>query len=283
MRTIIARNAHQALAESCFQLHHFGVTDGDGGKVLPIPTSTLVASPTERVAFYSGLDPFQALLGSARDIAEVRLNCMVGAGKALKDMPDARATMHSGECDSIGAAFAQIDLDGKVQLMACSSQTNVLGEADDLVLLSMIQSYIAHAAGREVGVLWHSSFRPSCDVSQLDLLSEVADHAPTPPAQFEDPYSMGSITDTIPLLSIPAGRWYRELVQFFVSERYDSVDYVDPFIQHVLAPAHRAKRLYDDAAPLATVQRAIGEIAAQDWMQACLQWVNATTQYETSE
>ena len=282
MRTIIARNAHQALAESCFQLHHFGVTDEGGGKVLPIPTSTLITNTNERVAFYSGLNPFDALLGAARNIAEVRTECMVGAGKALKSRPDARVTMTGEQCDPLGVIFAQVDLDGKLQLMGCSSETNVLHEADDLVYLSMVQAYIAHASGREAGVLWHTSMSPSCDVRQLDLLSEVAGHAPQPPAQFEDPYSTGSMTDTIPLLSIPAGRWFRELVQFFVSEAYDSVEYVDPFIQHVLAPAHRARRLHEEGAPLASVQRAIGEIAAQDWMQACLQYVNASTKSEIS-
>tara|TARA_R110002153_G_scaffold233219_1_gene386608 strand:- start:35 stop:883 length:849 start_codon:yes stop_codon:yes gene_type:complete len=282
MRTIIARNAHQALAESAFQLHHFGATDECGGKVLPIPTSTLITNSSERVAFYAGLNPFNALLTAARNMAEVRTEHVVDAGKALKNRPDARVTMTGEQCDPLGVIYAQVDLDGKIQVMGCSSETNVIHEADDLVYLSMVQAYIARASGREPGVLWHTSMSPSCEVSQLDLLSDVADQAPTPPAQFNDPYSSGTVTDTIPLLSIPAGRWFRELVQFFVSERYDSVDYVDPFIQHVLAPAHRAEQLYLESAPLDAVQRAIGEIAAQDWMQACLQWVNANTKSEIS-
>tara|TARA_R110000737_G_scaffold47134_7_gene67095 strand:+ start:10879 stop:11718 length:840 start_codon:yes stop_codon:yes gene_type:complete len=279
MRTIIARNTHQALAESCFQLNSFGADEPDGGKVLPIPSTTLITNSSERVASYGGLDPFQALLDGAQRLSEVR-NLKVAGGE-LKARPDARITLYGDARENIAAVFAHVDLDGKVQLMACSNESNVLEQSDDLVFLSMLQGYLAHACGRELGVLWHTSMSPTADANQLEILSSLAAHAPQPPNQFDDPYSSGSISDTIPLLSIPAGRWHRELVQFF--EVFDSVEYVDPFIQHVLAPTHRAKRLYDDAAPLATVQRAVGEIAAQDWMQACLAWVNATTKYETSE
>tara|TARA_R110002153_G_scaffold116529_1_gene260208 strand:+ start:40 stop:882 length:843 start_codon:yes stop_codon:yes gene_type:complete len=280
MRTIIARNFHQAIAESCYQLEHFGTTSSEGGKVLPIPSTTLVTNPNERVAFYSGLDPFEALLGGAQGIAEGRLEYLEHSGRALKSRSDALITLHGSGCDSINTVFAQVDLDGKVQLMACSSETNVLKQAEDFVFLSMVQSYLAHATGREPGVLWHTSMSPVVDPHQLELLSDVSGHAPEPPAQFEDPYSTGSMTDTIPLLSIPAGRWFRELVQFFGA--FDAVEYIDPFIQHVLAPAHRARRLHEEHAPLASVQRAIGEIAAQDWMQACLQYVNANTKSEIS-
>tara|TARA_R110002167_G_scaffold143958_2_gene333647 strand:- start:7051 stop:7926 length:876 start_codon:yes stop_codon:yes gene_type:complete len=278
MRTIIARNAHQAMAESCFQLDSFGVTDEDGGKVLPIPTASTIVAPLERVALYPALEPFDALLGGARDLAEKRHDHVGFCAEALKKDPSTRVTLRpTGECDSIGVIYIQVDLDGKVMLMACSSITDVVLEYADLVYLSMVLEYVATTCRREPGALWHTSMRPSAREPMLGIVAAIGKHAPQPPNPFVDPYSAGTLTNTIPLLSIPRGRFDRELVQFFSNDTYDSVDYIDPFIQHVLAPAHRAYRLYLEDAAVPVVQRAIGEISAQDWMQACLLWVKTTT------
>jgi hypothetical protein len=271
MRTIIVRNAHQALAESCFQLDKFGTSNSEGGKTLPIPSTTTILVPLERVALYAQLQPFDALLGSARDLAEGRLEHVATCAKHLKAKPDTRVTLRpTGECDNIGAVYVQVDMDGKVAMMACCSHTDVILESADMVYLSMVLEYIATTCKREAGALWITSMSPYFREPMAATVAAIASHAPQPPAQYEDPYSSDVIQNTMPLMSIPAGRWDRELKQFFNDDTYDSVEYIDPFIQHVLAPAHRAYRLFLEDAAIPVVQRAIGEISAQDWMQACL-------------
>mgnify|MGYP003631191212 CR=1 FL=1 len=275
MRTIIARNAHQALAESCYQLDTFGVTDADGGKVMPIPTTTTILAPLERVPSYADLDPFALLMNAAEELAEGRFPHVVDGAKALKANPDTRVTLTNEGCDSIGSILVQVDMDGKVMMLASSANTTVMADPADLVYLSMVLELMASVSGREAGCLWSTNMRPHSNPNDARV-HRIAQFAPQPPAQFEDPYSLGKVTNTIPLLSIPVNRYMRELVQFF-GGAYDTVDYIDPFIQHVLAPAHRANRLYHGDAAVPVVQRAIGEIAAQDWMQACQHWVTSTT------
>jgi len=271
MRTILARNAHQALAESCFQLDSFGATNSDGGKTLPIPTNTTILMPLERVQLYGVMFPLPALITACSDLADERLRNVSHGAKALEKDSSVQVTLHpSDPCDDIGVAYVRVDMDGKVQMMACCPRTNVIEEASDIVYLSMVMEYVATVCKREVGALWITSMSPQCSSAQLDVVKELAKYAPQPPNQFDDPYSLGVIKNTIPLMSIPSGRWDRELKQFFSNETFDAVDYVDPFIQNVLAPAHRAHKLLVEQAPIAQVQRAIGEIASQDWMQACL-------------
>ena len=269
MRNIISRNAHQALAESCYQVHQFGVDNAMGGKTLPIPSSTLLVSPLERVALYPELDQFATLLTAARAMAENRLPHLGHSADALKRDPTVRATLHAGECDQLGVAHVQVDMDGKVQMLASCTDSDVALEYVDMVYLSMALEYIANVCGREPGALWITTLSPQFTSSAADAVASIAKSAPQPPAPYDDPYSSNSIHNTIPLMSIQRGRWDRELRQFF-DGAFDQVDYVDPFIQRVLAPAHRAYNLRLDGAPEAQVQRACGEIASQDWMQACL-------------
>jgi len=275
MRVIIARNAHQALTESCYQLEHFGQADDNGGKVLPIPTTSTILNPQERVALYEGLDPFDALLGGAQDMAEHRLRHVSHCAAALKRDPATQVTLRGGDCESLGAVYVQVDMDGKVMLMATRHSSEVTLDPRDMVYLSFVMEYIAITTKRPVGALWITTMRPTCWVDRLPIVQAIAKHAPEPPAQFDDPYSSEAITNTVPFMSIPRGRFDRELIQFFSA--FDTVEYIDPFIQNVLAPAHRAHTLHTSGAPLAQVQRAIGEIAAQDWMQACLLYVNTCT------
>tara|TARA_R110000796_G_scaffold41179_1_gene101906 strand:+ start:7135 stop:7977 length:843 start_codon:yes stop_codon:yes gene_type:complete len=269
MRTIIARNSHQALAESCYQLTNFGVLNADGGKVLPIPTTSTILRPLERVAFHPHLNQLEALLCAATDIAGDRLEHVIPACRALKSNPEVRVTLRGTECDNIGAVFVNIDHDGKLAMMASVSHADLDLEYADQVYLSMLLEYMAASTKREVGVLWITSMVPHCRASMIETVRSIGADAPIPPAQYNDPYSAGTIRNTIPMVSIPSNRYDRELKQFF-DGAFDSVEYVDPFIQHVLAPAHRVAALVKDGAPTATVQRAIGEIASQDWMQACL-------------
>ena len=133
----------------------------------------------------------------------------------------------------------------------------------------MVLEVMSHVSGFRTGAMWVTTACPRYGkIDEPDVL-EIAKHAPMPPKQYDDPYSSERVRATVPLMSIPAGRWMRELRQFF-DGAFDSVEYVDPFIQNVLAPAHRAYGLHLEGAPLPQVQRAIGEIASQDWMVACL-------------
>jgi len=173
-------------------------------------------------------------------------------------------------------AYFQIDLDGKLQMMVTNRSNDLIWGAygANAVHFSFLQEYIAAGLGREVGLYYQTSFNTHYYTeAHQKLVEQLAAKAPMPPSQYTDPYSEGKVSNTIPLMSLPRGRWDREL-QMFMDQRGEG-EYDDPFFAHVAAPLYRAYLAFKTKDPDRFEQalREVGQCAAQDWMIACKEWL----------
>lgn len=188
----------------------------------------------------------------------------VDLGNPSKDLP----------CNT--QAYFQVDLDGKVQMMVTNRSNDLIWGAygANAVHFSFLLEYVAAALGREVGLYYQTSFNTHYYTeTHQELVEQLAAKGPMPPAQYTDPYSEGQVHNTIPLMSLPRGRWDREL-QMFMEKRDEGV-YDDPFFAQVAAPLYRAYLAFKTKDPDRFEQalQHTGQCAAQDWMIACKEWL----------
>tara|TARA_R110002153_G_scaffold132597_2_gene281646 strand:- start:15489 stop:16517 length:1029 start_codon:yes stop_codon:yes gene_type:complete len=178
-------------------------------------------------------------------------------------------------------AYFQVDMDGKLQMMVTNRSNDLIWGAygANAVHFSMLLEYMALSLKREVGLYYQTSFNTHFYTeTHGDLVATLADKAPQPPAQYTCPYSSGAITTTIPLMSIPRGRWDRELTMF-MSMGFEIANtnkvFVDPFFAHVAIPLYRAYIAFKSKSPtrFAEAYQHVGQCAAQDWQIACSEWL----------
>jgi hypothetical protein len=170
-------------------------------------------------------------------------------------------------------AYFQVDADGRLQMMVCNRSNDLIWGAygANAVHLSFLLEYMAAGLGREVGLYYQTSFNTHYYIdTHQEMVDALAAKTPQPPEQYTCPYSEGLITNTIPLMSIPRGRWDREL-EIFMQKRGEG-QYDDPFFQHVAAPLYRAYEAFKTKC-FTDAYREVGQCAAQDWMIACQQWL----------
>ena len=173
-------------------------------------------------------------------------------------------------------AYFQIDMDGKLQMMVTNRSNDLIWGAygANAVHFSMLLEYMALSLGREVGSYYQTSFNTHFYTeTHGELVAKLADKAPMPPEQYTCPYSEGRVRNTVPLMSIPRGRWDRELETFLKMQEGSS--YVDPFFQHVAVPLYQAYKAFKSNAPDRFDQalRFVGQCGSQDWMIACSEWL----------
>lgn len=173
-------------------------------------------------------------------------------------------------------AYFQVDLDGKLQMMVTNRSNDLIWGAygANAVHFSFLLEYMAASLGREVGLYYQTSFNTHYYVdTHEELVQQLANKAPMPPQQYSDPYSDGAVRNTIPLMSLPKGRWDRELAVFM--DRGADGEYDDPFFAHVAVPLYRAYTAFKTKDPdrFERAFREVGQCAAQDWMIACKEWL----------
>lgn len=276
MRTIIARNAHQSLPETAYQMQKFS----EKGR-LPIPLSTVCIKPNERVIFHPELDAnpflmfFTGLLSltwdigdSIRDLFTYEENLSgyyidgVDLSTAVNDIP---ATLDCMESVNYHFFHIGIDVDGKLEMLVSSAERNI-SSMQDVTVFSFVQEYLASSVGREVGLMYHTALKPL----YLGGLGELASKAPEPPEPYTDPYSEGKVTNTIPLMSTPKEQWDEELEMFAKGDQV--LMYKDPFFSKVAVPLLDAYRKFKGGDAPGALQ-STSECAAQDWMMACREWL----------
>ncbi len=174
-------------------------------------------------------------------------------------------------------AYFQVDLDGKLQMMVTNRSNDLIWGAygANAVHFSFLQEYVASSLKREVGLYYQTSFNTHYYLEpHQELVEKLADKAAMPPASEERcPYSREQIQNTVPLMSIQPGRWNRELDTFM--KMFDTVEYVDPFFQHVAVPMYQAYIAFKSPSPtrIDDALQYVGGCAAQDWMIACKEWL----------
>ncbi len=207
--------------------------------------------------------------------------------RGLKANPDCRRqVLQMWDANDLGStckdvacntqAYFQISADNKLDMMVTNRSNDLIWGAygANAVHFSFLQEYMALAIGVEVGLYYQTSFNTHYYVdAHQDLVEKLAAKAPNPPEQYKDPYSDETILDNVPLMSIPHGRWDRELKMFM--EKKGDGNYDDPFFETVAKPMARAYAAFKEKGPM-RFRNAHNELAAceaTDWYVACVQWL----------
>lgn len=177
-------------------------------------------------------------------------------------------------------AYFQVDVDGKLQMMVTNRSNDLIWGAygANAVHMSFLLEFVALSVGRKVGCYYQTSFNTHYYVeTHGDLVKQLAAKAPQPPQQHTDPYSDGRVSNDVPLMSIPRGRWQRELDTFMRLRIGGEIDgtFVDPFFSTVALPLLRAYDAFKSksATRFADAYRHLGQCAASDWALACAEWL----------
>jgi hypothetical protein len=174
-------------------------------------------------------------------------------------------------------AYFQVDMDGKLQMMVTNRSNDLIWGAygANAVHFSFLQEYIALGLGREVGMYYQTSVNTHFYTGPHQKLVEtLAEYAPQPPETYKCPYSSGAVANTMPLMSIPRGRWDRELDLFF--QLREKGTYVDPFFATVAVPLYEAYLAFKTTSPTRFQEAGqfVSKCAAQDWKVACQEWLS---------
>lgn len=161
---------------------------------------------------------------------------------------------------------------GMLNMMVCNRSNDMVWGAygANAVHFSYLQEYMACLIGCEVGEYHQVSMNLHLYLEHHgELMRTMAERAPMPPEKRESPYGQLPL---FPLMSIPHGRWQRELSTFLEQPQSS---FTDPLFEHVAKPMYAAWRAYKDRLPN-HFDQALQEIrscAAADWQLACTEWL----------
>lgn len=168
-------------------------------------------------------------------------------------------------------AYFQRGPAGELNLMVCNRSNDLIWGAygANAVHFSVLLEYMARLIGCEVGGYWQVSMNTHVYEQHHDLMTKMSDKAPMPPTHPRCPYSRDEV-EPLPLMSIQAGRWGRELDLWF--KRGVEGHYDDPTFAQVATPMQIAW-LSHRRRDYSTARVVVAEIAASDWRRACSEWL----------
>lgn len=167
-------------------------------------------------------------------------------------------------------------VDGHLDMMVNCRSNDIFWGAygANAVHMSILQEYVATAAGLKVGRYYQNSFNfhVYTELYPKEKWSAYADDALE-----NDFYDKEKLTPQ-PLMSIPREAWDAELFEFMRWADSDDVSHPpavmsDPFFYDTAVPmrrAHAAHKAKDYSAAAALCR----EIAAPDWRKACMLWID---------
>jgi len=240
MKTLLVRNVDAAEAALAQTLHGHGHGEFC---TLPIPACVAMTSPAECASFRHK-QPSRLLVEVATTIVAAIPR------EALAQYREGEGVvMLNGH-----TVASRIDVDGLLQTTTFSRSWNIAEH--DLTIFAMVHEYLAAEINVAPGLLF-------CTFVTTWTGEEIADEDLADPAQ--DRYSRGQVSAKVPMVSIPVGRWRRELETLI--QQKGQGEYQDPWLAGVLAPAFRLQDVEDPDA-----RRAIAtDIVAQDWRQAIME------------
>lgn len=239
MRTLLVRNvdgAERALAQT---LQH----DGMGAtRTLPIPVCLAMTTPFENVSRRHP-KPSALLVNSVQAIFDHV------PGTTLPQLREGTGRWTVGTHQ----LMVTKDIEGKLQAMTCSPSWDLASW--DLTTFAVLQEYLAAEAHCPPGLLFATIFTAYSS-------EDPAEHALDPS---NDCYTSGDMKAPISMISLPVGRWRREVETCIAKKgegRYD-----DPWIQGTLAQCYRvnAEEDVDRKREIATA------IVSPDWRRAIME------------
>lgn len=240
MRTILVRNVDAAECALAQNLTAAGLGDQ---RSMPIPLSVVMTTPRECATFHAP-EPAKVLVAAANLI----VTCVTR--ESLNQLREGRGRWAIGPHQ----LFARQDMfDGTLHVMVATQTWDVAQH--DVACFALLHQYLSAEAKCEPGLLtvviqeaWSS-----------EDLSDITDD----PAN--DRYARDVAHATIPMISLPVGRWRREL-ELLIQKKGEG-EFEDPWLSGVLAPAFRLQELEDGPER----SQLMSNIIAQDWRSAILE------------
>lgn len=221
---------------------------------------------------YFGADQLRSIASSLRERPDCR--------RQVLTMWDPRRDLGSGSKDvpCNTQAYFQRDAEGRLDMVVTNRSNDLVWGAygSNAVHFSMLQEYVAALIGCPVGRYWQVSMNSHLYVDHhRELLEPLSVEAVHPPSMWTcNPYAAGNV-DAHPMVSIPAGRWDRELAEFMANPASAGLC-DDPFFSRVAAPMYRAYARFSDRENPHRVMDAqveLGACVASDWKRACVEWL----------
>lgn len=291
MFTIAAQNIHQATPAIIAAVRDEAVRIGQGF-ILPVPLTTILFKPWQRVSLWKqlGLNPFELFFEGLSAIAPQRMTSLEGFdtpyGGFLSDSlqsivarlkdPRGVATLPAPLDGSIRHGHFVRNVEGALDLFVASVDADlvldVLGR--DPVRFSFVQELVASAVGCPVGVLYlvATQLRISEGDEGLFLLP---DEEVQPDPWLTDEGTEIPEEYRMPMLSLPLGRWTRELSSL-LARGPDGPDGTDPWLEGLARPLTRSWRAFEAPAHdrVGSAQQALVGLAGADWAQAAWEWLD---------
>lgn len=173
---------------------------------------------------------------------------------------------------------AYFDLrNGKLNMTVCNRSNDVIWGAygANAVHFSVLQEYMAHKIGAEVGVYrqYSNNFHVYTDVYPKEALEKLAEES-FYSNYYEYPVS---VKDTQPVTALPLmldsldGQMWDMDLKKFMEDPLKNVIYNDGFFNHVAVPMVRAYS--ERKQKIGNGLKYVDEIVSPDWRLACTQWI----------
>lgn len=244
MNAFILRNFHQFESALAQRISEFGVGEM---RDLQVPVSATITSAAEVVSFHAARPSEDLAIAASliRSLEYVQIEAALKEGRIAETRVANTHTLRF-----------RVNADMALQCHVESREWDLAQFG--MAAFGLIHEYVAAMVGRPQSVFSHSIFLAYSTEDVGPMLGQVP----------EDPYSKNEATRTIPLVSLPIGRWRRELDVCLTNN--GEGEFADPWISGVLAPVLRLRAKWDELT-IEERQRAAGQITAQDWRRAILE------------
>lgn len=287
MLTIEANNSHCALPIAVGAMLAGGKEGSDGRVTYPEPVTVLYRYPQHKCLFWDRADdvnPFRQFfrglwtLAGKRDgrwfgleefnlgdrwLEDDQLHYVI---RDIKDSPEGSNALVTlpiagkNGPDNMLVHF-QGNPDKTLDMMVVNRADDLLH--NDYVTFCMLLEYVVTMTGLKVGRYWHTSYRWSCSVADLEHLSLLAGHV-----NDDDPCMDHKGQ---PLITRP-DIWLSDL-DMFTDEETRAIGYRDPFFRGVAVPLLSAWTMYQEGQiDLAMVD--LTTCVSKDWKKACCGWLS---------
>jgi len=215
-----------------------------------------------------GLDQLEAIVEALQTNPDCRRQVlgMWDAGSDLgnrsKDVP----------CNT--TAFLQIGVSGALDLMVCNRSNDLIWGAygANAVHFSALLEYVAARLEVPIGRYYQTSMNTHVYERHFDLVEELAQQAPMPPAEMPwSPYRMG--VQPTPLMDPDMGAWHHDLAAFMSRDHFN----FETPVFRMLDIVREAYLIFKDKTNPGRHIDALDEIHRlpdnSDWRQACEAWL----------
>lgn len=291
MFTIAAQNIHQATPAIIAAVRDEAVRIEEGF-ILPVPLAMILFKPWQRVSLWGqlGLNPFELFFDGLAAVTPQGLTRLEGfdvpyggflAGSIsaivteLKK-PHGVALLPMAVGGLLRHGYFMRNVEGALDLSVMSVDADLVRDmlGRDPVRFSFVQEFVASAVGCPVGMLYITATQIRISKEDERLFS-LPDEEVEPDPWLTDDGKELSEEYRMPMLSLPLGRWTRELSSL-LARGAGGIEGTDPWLEGLARPLMRSWGAFQTPSHdrVASAQQGLVGLAGADWAQAAWEWLD---------